>query len=54
MFTKRHFIKIAQIIRDSSVDKELKGKLIQDLANFFEEDNILFDKGKFYMDCLGD
>jgi len=56
--TKKHYIKIASIIKDSTLKDNTmvlpiinKVSLINRLSSMFKEDNILFDKDKFLDAC---
>jgi len=56
--TKKHYIKIASIIKDSTLKDDTmllpiinKVTLINRLSTMFKEDNILFDKDKFLDAC---
>ena len=56
--TKKHYIKIANIIKDSTCkDSEMmlpiinKVTLINRLSSMFKEDNDLFDKDRFIDAC---
>ncbi len=49
MFTKRHFVAIAKLIKESNA--EGKAELAQDLAELFSEDNDRFNVSKFYKAC---
>tara|TARA_Y100000114_G_C11468980_1_gene189939 strand:- start:22 stop:300 length:279 start_codon:yes stop_codon:yes gene_type:complete len=58
MMTKKHFIKIAEIIRDNkainfSNPLSQKISLIDNLGNYFKTINNNFDKDKFSSACLG-
>jgi len=52
MFTKEHYIKIAEVLRDSQDEKGIEFKLchhmiVQDFVALLEEDNKKFDVEKF-------
>ena len=56
--TKKHFIKIAEIISNnkaSNFSNPLSQKidLIDKLSNYFQDVNVNFDKEKFSSACLG-
>ena len=58
MMTKKHFIKIAEIIKDNkavnfSNPLSQKLSLIDNLGNYFQTINSNFDKDKFSSACLG-
>jgi len=67
MITKKHYIKIAEILNRQSIDlsrvdnkdyslyeakQTAVRQIIEDLANYFETDNPNFDKVKFKEACL--
>lgn len=56
--TRKHYIKIAKAIRDNSQAKDteliIKGSLVIDLCMIFQEDNDLFDSGRFISACSND
>ena len=45
MMTKKNYIRIAEILNKHS--KNLNMNLVNDLMDYFEEDNPLFDRSKF-------
>jgi hypothetical protein len=56
--TKKHFIKIAEIIANNKAANfsnplSQKIDLIDKLSNYFQDVNVNFDKEKFSSACLG-
>jgi len=55
MFNKQHYEIIAQIIKKEvwadAYDIEGIANVIQALADYFQQDNPLFDREKFYKAC---
>ena len=58
--TRKHYIRLARIIKDNSVSDELEGKLIKyiakdslilDMCDMLKQDNSLFDKDRFINAC---
>jgi hypothetical protein len=49
VFTKQHFVAIAELIKTS--DAKTKYELAQDLAKLFAEDNDRFNVSKFFKAC---
>ena len=45
--TKKHFIKIAKILKESNADNQL----IQKFVDFFREENPKFDRERFINAC---
>ena len=52
MLTKKHFEKIAEIIRKNKEKQDFES-VCNDLANYFAEENPLFNKSKFMEACKG-
>ena len=49
MMTKKHFVRIAEILKNRNADEWMIG----DFAIFFSEENPNFDYGKFVKACKG-
>jgi len=47
MLTRKHFIELADILREHKAD----GVLIRDIADFCYNSNSSFDRGRFYNAC---
>ena len=47
MLTRKHFIALAEILREHEAD----GVLVRDIADFCYQSNSNFDRGRFYHAC---
>lgn len=55
MFGRNHYVSLARTMRDSKPDSvfdlEAWKKVVYNLAHDLGEDNVHFDKKRFYRDC---
>lgn len=51
MLSRKHYIRIAEIIKSEKEKGLMMNELIEDLAKYFEEENPNFDKNKFIQAC---
>lgn len=51
MLTRKHFQRVADIIRESEISGETEYWLVEEFSTFFEEENERFDAEKFAEAC---
>ena len=51
MLTRKHFQRVADIIRESEISGETEYWLAEEFSTFFEEENERFDAEKFAEAC---
>jgi len=50
MMTKKHFIKIAKLIKENTIKGQINlinSNFLSDLCEFFKQENPLFDRNRF-------